>query len=88
MNGDGETINKDPSVLFSWHQGGYLFGSKATQPDRTLDVNITLTESIANNASVYAHIFLTKAPFGPDPASERRKYVPQYSTYKRVQVSV
>ena len=86
-NGDGEVTNKDPSVLFSWHQSSYIFGSSKNQEDRVHKVNLTLTPSMANNASVYAHIFVTKAPYGADPASERKKYLSQFSTYKRVKMN-
>ncbi|GMH64768.1 hypothetical protein TL16_g04038 [Triparma laevis f. inornata] len=86
VGSQGETVSEDPDVLFYWGQGGYRFGLDG-QEDRTLTSNFTLTPNMANNATVYAHIFLTHSGYSSDPASKNKPYLDTKTTYKRVQMN-
>lgn len=53
-----------------WHEKGFYLDWKPSN-DRVKDVSITASKAVMNNATLYAHIYFTKAGYSPDPQSSR-----------------
>ncbi|KAL4715500.1 hypothetical protein ACJJTC_009126 [Scirpophaga incertulas] len=72
---DGRLIWKHSSIVYGdWYSG------KSGDGTYTFSTNITATDSLKNNGSIYLHVYIVKSGMSPNP-KDKDNYGGQYVTY-------
>lgn len=73
----------DKAILI-WKQNNLVYGDWYAGPDKdgtfTFETNITSSNSLRNNGSIYLHVFIVQSGKSPDP-KDKQKYGEPYITY-------